>query len=156
MPDLATSIRTLIETEAPPISINEVVDRQSLVKRSFRTSKFGMVALGTAAALVIAAVLVISLDGTGKPNRTKHLTVLQSLPAGLVACMANPSVGQDGCPVSVSVAEQMLGISIPQPTTVPLGCVVIKQDVRQWPSNYSELQGLILADFNQVLAAPRY
>jgi hypothetical protein len=154
MPDLATSIRTLIDTEAPPISINEVVDRQPLAMRSLRTSRFGMVALGTAAAVVIAAVLVVTIGGTGKPDRTKHLTVLQSLPAGLFACMANPGVGQDGCPVSVPIAEQMLGISIPQPKTVPPGWVVIKQDVRQWPSNYSELRGVIPADFNQVWAPP--
>jgi hypothetical protein len=52
------------------------------------------------------------------------------------------------------VAEQMLGISIPQPTKVPMGWTVIDQDVRQWPNDYSQLKGAIPADFNQVWALP--
>jgi hypothetical protein len=152
MYDWPSEIRRLIEAEAPPISIGEIRQQKVRARTPHRRSRIGAVALGLVGLIVLG--LMIATMRPGPPMRPKASTVLEKLPESLRSCLANPAVGQDGCPASASLAETMLGVRIPQPSVVPSGWVVIKQDVRRWPSNYSELRGAIPADFNQVWAAP--
>jgi hypothetical protein len=153
MSNLPTEIRRIVDMQVTPIDIGEVKAKRVDFRGPIRPIRMGFVASGLALLLAVCGVLLVTQRHSNP--RPHDRTVLSSLPAGLVECLANPSVGEDGCPVSIPVAEQMMGIVIPEPMSTPAGWVVIMQDVRQWPSDYADIKGVIPADFNQVWAPPK-